>query len=87
MRGEQNGVQWLTFGGHASVQDGRTIGGKKPSFNYFFVSIVVVVGTLIIVPLHPLPKKKKQQNTYIEKLKHSFSDWHLQVKLMHFMDR
>lgn len=52
-------MQWLTFGGHASVQDGRTIGGKKPSFNYFFVSIVVVVGTLIIVPLHPLPKKKE----------------------------
>lgn len=63
------------------------LGGKKPLFNDFFVSIVVIVGTLIIAPLHPLPKKK-EQNTYIEKFKHlkSFLEWHLQFKLMHFLD-
>lgn len=32
--------------------------GEKPSFNYFFVSTVIIVGTFIIVPLHPLPKKE-----------------------------
>lgn len=36
-------------------------GEKKPLFNDFFVSIVVIVGTLIISPLHPLPKKKRTE--------------------------
>lgn len=37
------------------------LGERKPLFNYFFVSIVVIVGTLIIAPLHPLPKKKRTE--------------------------
>ncbi len=41
----------------------RRWGEKKPLFNDFFVSIVVIVGTLIIAPPH-LPKK--EPNTYIE---------------------
>ncbi len=39
--------------------DAAPLGGKKPLFNDFFVSIVVIVGTLIIAPPPPhLPKKE-----------------------------
>lgn len=54
------------------------LGEKKPLFNDFFVSIILIVGTLIIAPLHP-PTPKKGQNTFIEKFKHLkwFPEWHL----------
>lgn len=59
------------------------LGGKKPLFNDFFVSIVVIVGTLIIAPR---PPKKEEQNTYIEKFEIVPGVAHLQFKLLHFLD-
>lgn len=60
-------------------------GGKKPLFNDFFVSIVVIVGTLIIAP--PTPQNRTE---YIHRKVQTFEIApgvaHLQFKLMHFLD-
>ncbi len=51
----------------------RRWGEKKPLFNDFFVSIVVIVGTLIIAPPH-LPKKRTE---YIHRNVLKFHpEWH-----------
>lgn len=40
------------------------LGEKKPLFNDFFVSIILIVGTLIIAPLHPPTPKKRTEYIY-----------------------